>query len=134
MFRPLECRPSLRGRRKSTAAFNTGLQAKYRYESLLVLGIDARDHLEVLLEQRSPQLRAKALVDLEDARRVRHRDLDPHGLVAAGRDRDVLDRVGRQRVDVGMAGLERDARAALGHVERVRYADDRALDRERLAL
>ena len=103
-------------------------------QALLVLGLDPGDHLDVLLEPRAAELGRQQLVDLEDPGAVGHRDLDPHGAVAAGRDLDLLDRVGRQRVDVLVAGLERDPRAPAGHVERVGDAHDPGLDRERRAV
>ena len=49
-------------------------------------------------------------------------------------DRDVLDCGGRERVDPDVAALERDARAALLHVERVGDAEDPGLERQRLAV
>ena len=45
----------------------------------------------------------------------------------------VVDGGGRDRVDVRAARLERDARAAAGHVERVGHAHDARLDRHRVA-
>ena len=110
------------------------LDPEHRDQALLVLGVDARDDLDVLLEAGAAELGRQQLVDLEDAGAVGHLDLDADGLLAARGDLDLLDRVGRQRVDVLVAGLERHARAAAGHVERVGDADDPGLDRERLAL
>ena len=56
------------------------------------------------------------------------------GFVLAVADRDVLDRGGGEGVDAEVAALERDARAALLHVERVGDAEDAGLERERLAV
>ena len=47
---------------------------------------------------------------------------------------DVFDRGGGERVDRDAAALERDARAALLHVERVGDAEDSGLERQRLAV
>src|SRR5579875_1353231 len=77
-------------------------------QSRLGLGLDPRDHLDVILQARAAQLLGEQLVDLEDAGAVGHRDLHPHRTVLAGDDLDVLDRVGRDRVDVVLAGLVRD--------------------------
>ena len=95
------------------------------------LALDAGDDLDVLGQRRAAQLLAEALVDLEDAGAVGHLDLDAHGLVVARLDAHLVDRVGGDRVDVQPPGLELDARAALGHVERVGDAHDAALDGER---
>src|SRR4051795_6169813 len=78
------------------------LDPEDRNEALLGLGLDARDDLHVLLEARAAELGGEQLVDLEDPRRIRHRDLHPHGLVAPGGDLHVLDGIGGQRVDVLM--------------------------------
>ena len=85
----------------------------------------------------SPEPRSFALqqpVDLEEAGRVVHHDLDAHGLRLAVADHDLLDRRRRERVHRDLAALERDARAALRHVERVGDAEDARLERERLAV
>ena len=100
----------------------------------LLLGVDAGDDFDVLLERGPPQLRAEALVDLEDPRAVRHVDLDAHRRVAAGDDLHGLDRVRGQRVDVLEARLERYARATPRHVERVGDPDDSRLDGKRRPL
>src|SRR4051812_6241351 len=102
-------------------------------EPALVLALDAGDDLEVLLQRAAAQLGAEALVDLEEPRRVRHLDLDADRLLLPRADADLVDRVVGEGVDVLVAGLPGHARAALGHVERVGHAHDRALERERPA-
>src|SRR5215217_9633922 len=97
-------------------------------EALLVLRVDAREHLDVVLEARAAQLRAEQVVDLEDACRVVHVHLDPDRALLARDDPDLVDRSGRERVDVGQVRLQRDARPAVLHVERVGDADDPCLE------
>ncbi len=92
-----------------------------------------RDHLDVLLQPRAAQLGGQQLVDLEDAGRVVHGDLDRHGALLARLDLHPVDGGGRQRVDVRPAVLERHPRAALGEVERVGHAHDPGLDGDRVA-
>src|SRR5579884_1279418 len=108
--------------------------AEHLDQPLLLLGVDPRHHLEMLLESRAAQFFGQQLIDLVDAGAVRHRDLDPHGPLLARGEIDLVDRVGRQRVDVVTAGLERDAGATAGHVEGVGDPDDPGLDRERMAV
>src|SRR3954447_22193380 len=102
-------------------------------QSLLVLCRDLRDDLNVILEPRAAQLAGQQLVDLEDAGRVVHLDLDPDRALLALEDPDLVDRGRRERVDVRQLRLEGDARAAVLHVERVGDADDPGLERERRA-
>src|SRR5207247_3260913 len=92
-------------------------QPEHGDEALLLLGVDVRDHLDVRLEARAAQLRLEQAVDLVDAGRVVHPDLDHDRPLLAVRDRDLLDCSRRERMDADLAALERDARAALGHVE-----------------
>src|SRR5207244_3217176 len=61
------------------------------HEPLLVLGVDAGDHLDVLLQAGAPQLRGEQLVDLEQARGVVHRDLDAHGALDPRTEDDLVD-------------------------------------------
>lgn len=49
-----------------------------------MLGLDASDDLDVLLQARAAQLLGQELVNLEDAGAVGHGDLDSDGTVAAG--------------------------------------------------
>src|SRR3954453_2182004 len=107
------------------------LDAIHPQQPLLVLGLDARHDLDVLLEARAAELAAQQRVDLEDPGRVVHLDLDPDRPRLALHDADLVDRGGRQRVDVGEVRLQRRARAAVLHVERVGHAHDARLERER---
>src|ERR671918_658125 len=107
------------------------LEAVEGDEALLRLRVDACDDLDVLLEPGAAELRLQQLVHLVDAGRVVHGDLDQNGSLLAVLDLDALDGRRRERVDRHAAVLERDARAALGHVERIRDAEDAGLERER---
>ena len=55
------------------------------------------------------------------------------GRSLAGRDLDLVDRRRGERVDPHLAGLDREPRAPVGHVERVGDPDDAGLDRVGLA-
>ena len=85
------------------------------------------------LERGAPDLGGEQVVDLEDAGGVVHLDLDLDGALVAGLDADLVDRRGGEGVDPELAALDRDARAALRHVERVGDAHHARLDRVRLA-
>ena len=71
-----------------------GLDPEHGHEALLVLGLDLGDDLHVLLDSRAAELRGEQLVDLEQPRRVVHRDPDLDRLLVAGLDRHVVDRRG----------------------------------------
>src|SRR5581483_5815653 len=115
------------------AARRSDLESVQRDESFLRFGVDVREHLDVRLEPGAAELCLEQTVDLVDAGGVVHRDLDPDRLVLAVADRDVFDRRRREGVDADVAALERYARTALLHVERVGDAEDAGLERERLA-
>src|SRR5262245_36582330 len=95
------------------------LEPVRRHEPLFRLRVDAGDHVDVRLEPRAAQLRLQEAVDLVDARRVVHDDLDGDGSCAAVGDPDLVDGGGRERVDGDRAALEGDPRATLGEIERV---------------
>src|SRR5205085_11285142 len=80
-------------RRESAAsASGSPSQPEQRHKPLLVLGLDLGHHLRGVLEARAAELRGQQLVDLEDAGRVVHVDLDAHRLVLAGVDAHLVDR------------------------------------------
>src|SRR5437763_2756787 len=66
------------------------LEAIQLDEPLLGLGVDVGDHLDVGLEAGAAKLSLQQAVDLEDARRVVHQDLDQDRPLLAVADRDVL--------------------------------------------
>src|SRR3989442_4919936 len=72
------------------------LDPEHRHESLLVLGVDPGDDLDLLLDAGAAQLRREQLVHLEDPGRVVHVDLDAHGLLLAPLHFHDLDRRSRE--------------------------------------
>ena len=98
-----------------------------------MLGLDPGHDLDVILEPGPAQLRGEQFVDLEHAGGVVHLDLDPDRPLLAGDDPDLVDRRRRERVDVRQVRLQRHARAAVLHIERVSDSHDACLQRQRPA-
>jgi hypothetical protein len=87
----------------------------------------------VRLERGAADLRRQQVIDLVDAGRVVELDLEPDRAVGAGGDVDLVDRRRGQRVDPDPAGLERDPRSALRHVQGIGDPDHPRLERVRHA-
>src|SRR3954453_8168066 len=92
-------------------------------QAFLGLAFDLGDDFDAALQRGAADLGGEEVVDLEDAGGVVELDLDPDRALLAALDPDLVDRGGGDRVDSLVAFLERDAGAALGHVEGVGDAD-----------
>ena len=126
--------PARAAARRARASSPSSRAAGTRQQALLGLALDRRDHLDVALERRAAELGRQQVVDLEDPRRVVHRDLEPDRR-APRPPRSMTSSIAAADsawIPTAPASTGHP-RAPLRHVERVGDPHDPGLDRVRLA-